>query len=343
MNKKIAVFGSLTEDLFVAPSFTSVLTQSDEHQKKSFMMLPYGGKVSAEYIETHYGGGSANVAVALSHLGFITASFGSIGGDSVADRIIQNLKEKKVETKGLVQKSEMKSGFSLILTAFDGERTVVFTPEANSAFDQYIEKDLLSFAPEAIHLCHLSASVFAPIRTQLIHYISQNPSLFFSWNPGKTDIALGLDFHNTLFSFCDVLFLNAEEAESFSGIQRSPAYTSYGTLKRKSVQVSEIDDFSNIATVFLSRGVKTVVITDGRKGAMVYSESESFFVPVVDLPRVSTLGAGDAFASGFIAGMLARKDLHFAGKCASMLAASVVGKRGAQEGLLSFEELLINT
>lgn len=338
IQKKIAVLGSLTEDLFVSPHQTEILTQASESKKTSYMMLPYGGKISAEYIETHYGGGAANVAVSLSTWGFAPMVFGSVGGDAVGKRIIENLKNHRVQTNGIQETPEMKSGFSLILNAFDGERTVIFTPEANSHFYSLPESILEKFSPDAIHACHLAAPSEAPIRKSLEKYLADHPSTIFSWNPGKTDIALGIEKNIPLLSQCSILFLNAEEAEMFSGKTRKENHTSYGAKKRATLIPHEMADFTEVASVFLHQGTQQVVITDGRKGAVRFFLENTMvsteYIPPIDSPRVSTLGAGDAFASGFLGALLMGKDLHFAGKYASMNAASVVGKRGAQEGIL---------
>lgn len=337
----IAVFGSLTEDLFVDPYGMEIMTMVSENQQKSAFVLPYGAKLTAKHVETHYGGGCANVAVALSKLGFSAIPFGAVGSDDIAQRIENNFLQTGVVPDGITTIENKKSGFALIITAFDGERTVIFHPAANILFNDFDETALVRHAPKHIHLCHLSAANHTPIRTKIQKYIAENTDVSVSWNPGKTDIMMGIEAHTALLNRCSFLFLNAEEAELFSGLTRVSAYQNHEEELRATIHIDTIADFTHIASVFLQKGVQHVVITDGRKGAMVYSVDDSFFVAPVDSPRISTLGAGDAFASGFLAGWLKRKDLHFAGTCASMLAASVVGKRGAQEGLMNGEELFL--
>lgn len=325
---KIAVFGSLTEDLFVEPEQAQIMTMElKTGEKQKYMVLPYGAKLSAQYLETRYGGGCSNVSVALSCLGYSTMAFGAVGDDSMGERICENFNQHNVRSDGVVRLQSSKSGSALIITAYDGERTVVFSPESNRKFEDYSSELLFDFSPEFLHLCHLSASKDSLIRQKLFQYIQESDSLCFSWNPGRSDISLGIDYHSNFLKKCFFLFLNAEEAEEFSQKDR--------------IIHDQFDDFSEIASVFLKKGVAHVIITDGQKGAMIYSQHEKIFIPTVDSPRVSTLGAGDAFASGFLGGWIYRKNLQFAGKCASMLAASVVSKRGAQEGLLSGKQLFI--
>ena len=72
----IAVFGSLTIDLFVQPSESQIITTTTEHSEKMLFALPHGGKISAEHIQEHFGGGSSNVGVSFSRLGNEVSAFG---------------------------------------------------------------------------------------------------------------------------------------------------------------------------------------------------------------------------------------------------------------------------
>ena len=87
-------------------------------------------------------------------------------------------------------------------------------------------------------------------------------------------------------------------------------------------------------------GYQVIVITDGGHGAYAYSGKEYFYCPCFDGPIVSTLGAGDAFASTFC-GALKRTHLDI-GKSlmyGSVNSASVISYFGATEGLITFEEI----
>ena len=85
---------------------------------------------------------------------------------------------------------------------------------------------------------------------------------------------------------------------------------------------------------------QVIVITDGGKGAYAYNGREYFYCPCFDGPVVSTLGAGDAFASTFCAAM-SRYNID-TGKslvAASINSGGVVSEFGATQGLLSFDEI----
>ncbi len=87
-------------------------------------------------------------------------------------------------------------------------------------------------------------------------------------------------------------------------------------------------------------GSKITVVTDGKNGAAVYENGSKILEkPALDVPVVETTGAGDAFASGFLAAMFYEKDLETALDWGLKNSASVIQKVGAIEGLLNYERL----
>ena len=350
----IAVLGSLTIDLFVQPSETKIITQMTEEFSESFFALPHGGKISAEHIQEHFGGGAANVGVSFARLGNTVSCLGAVGEDSNGKKILENLHAEKISTAFVQKYSDTKSGFSLILNAFDGERTVIFTSEANQKFEKIAS---LSDECNAVYLCHLSGKNPQKIFSQLEYFLGQDNSRKFFWNPGKERIEEGLEKNKKLLSHCDVLFLNTEEAEKFSGLSahkkishreeiqnKHTLDTSFQKYKKDNNVPDFVLEVGHIAEKFLEMGVKTVVITDGRKGAQVFSKRKNelyLFIPCVSSKRVDTLGAGDSFASAFSHFYLQGETLQKCGEYASINAASVVAHQGAQDGLLTHKKIQI--
>ena len=85
---------------------------------------------------------------------------------------------------------------------------------------------------------------------------------------------------------------------------------------------------------------QVVVITDGSKGAYAYEGKNFYYCPIFPSEVISTLGAGDAFASTFCAALYRNtKDIGQALMYGSVNSSAVVSKFGATEGLLSFDEI----
>lgn len=82
----------------------------------------------------------------------------------------------------------------------------------------------------------------------------------------------------------------------------------------------------------------------GSKGAIVADESSMYEIPPYSVKVIDNIGAGDAFAAGFLCGILEERDLFTCGKMGAMMGAQAVGTLGDIEGLPDRKrlELLLN-
>ena len=89
-----------------------------------------------------------------------------------------------------------------------------------------------------------------------------------------------------------------------------------------------------------STDAKVVIITDGKHGVYAYDGKKYYRCPEFPAKVVSTLGAGDALSSTFMAALdYTNWNIEKSLMLASVNAASVVSNFGAQEGFLTFEEM----
>jgi fructokinase len=83
------------------------------------------------------------------------------------------------------------------------------------------------------------------------------------------------------------------------------------------------------------RGPRIVVLTDGAKGATVFTPEAETRVPAVPVDVVDTIGAGDAFSAGFLLRWLEnRDDVVGAARRAAQLATVACAQRGATPPLV---------
>lgn len=319
MSKPFLTVGSLTFDIFVRPEAQEIIKQKN----KDHFALPFGEKVRVSDVHECFGGGAANVAVGLRRLGLPAMVIGAIGKDSWGEMIVKNLQKERVDSNHL-QKAREKTGFSVILNAFGGERTVLGYAGANHSLEKINEKTLQEAS--GVHLCHLSgksAQVFAALRA----FFEKNLEKFLSWNPGHEQIIHGLKHFAGFLPVVDVLSLNREEAEEFTRL-RAACGSTFG---------KNIYDLRPLMQAFYQTGFRGIlVITDGRRGAQATDGKTLYHCNInAKSPRIDTLGAGDAFCSGFCWSIFAGKDLPSALKFGTMNAESVVSYFGAQEGLLT--------
>ena len=86
-------------------------------------------------------------------------------------------------------------------------------------------------------------------------------------------------------------------------------------------------------------GPKVVVITDGPDGAYLHDGQKYWFMPIFPAPIVERTGAGDAFGSGFMGGVLSGKSYEEALRWGTVNSASKLGYIGPQTGLLNKETM----
>lgn len=124
------------------------------------------------------------------------------------------------------------------------------------------------------------------------------------FNPSAKDLQKGKDFLQPILNVVDILIVNKEEFE--------------------------------ILEKFKS---KITVVTNGPNGADVFENDKSWHLNALPAKVIETTGAGDAFSSGFLAGLYFGKNIEEAMKWGMANSASVISQIGAQTGLLTQEQI----
>ncbi len=100
------------------------------------------------------------------------------------------------------------------------------------------------------------------------------------------------------------------------------------------------DDENAIADFYLNKGVSTVIVKLGEKGAFVKTKEDSFIVPGFKVEKVvDTVGAGDGFAVGVISGLLEGLSLKDAVRRGNAVGALAVMSPGDNDGLPNPDQL----
>ena len=160
-----------------------------------------------------------------------------------------------------------------------------------------------------------------PYHDQVADWLDENPDVKLAFQPGTFQMEAGTERLKRIYARSDVLILNREEAASVG----------HG-------------DHANLHDLFdhlHALGPKIVVITDGPDGAYASNGQERFQMPLYPdpAPPVDRTGAGDAFASTFVAALIKGNTIEGALQWAPINSMSVVQKVGAQAGLLSEKEI----
>lgn len=297
------------------------------------MSYPYGAKVEITDFDSKVGGGGVNTAVNFANLGYKTSAIFKIGDDIYSDGILESFKNKNIDLTNIIQDAKISTGFSIILVSFQGDRTVLAHRGANAMikksdinFDAIKNAKLLYIAP----MNGDSTKVLDDIAT----FANEN-NVYVCFNAGSSSIKKGFNYLKKILGNANIVVMNKEEASLATQIQVRP--------DTRDIKYSEELIHPDVKEMFKKlkvREYQIIVITDGGHGAYAYDGENYYYCPVFDGPVVSTLGAGDAFASTFCAALSKTKvNIGKALMYASVNSAGVVSQFGATEGLLTFDEI----
>lgn len=329
----VITIGSATIDVFVRCDDANIVSVQSTNKKSEFMSYTYGSKLEITDFSTNVGGGGVNTSVNFANLGFDTAVIFKMGEDIYSKGILKYFADKKVDLSHTVQTSKTSTGFSIILVSFEGDRTVLAHRGGNGEikkedidFDAIKKAKLLYLAP----LNGKSTKVLEP----LVKFAHEN-GVKVCVNAGTSSIKRGFEYMQKILAEADVVVMNKEEAQMCTNIEIRPD-TSEHKYSEEKIHPDLVANLKKLK----AKDYQIVVITDGSNGAYAYDGKRFFFCPVYPGKVVSTLGAGDAFASTFCASMSKTGlDIGKSLVYGSVNSGSVVSKFGATEGLLTFEQI----
>ena len=324
----VITIGGSTQDIFVESDRGKIFNIETISSKESYLCFDYGAKIEMDNVAYDIGGGACNAAVNLSNLGLNTGIITKIGDDLTAKAITQRFNERNIDTSMVIQSKEDNTGFSIILTSYEGDRTVLTHRGANNTINESeIDFEKINHS-KWLYVASLSGESNL-VLDKLAEYV-ENSGVNMAFNPGSTQLKRGIEDLKKTLEKAEILVLNRSEASMVTGISnKSPEQPSICD-----------DNLKEIIVKLRKYCPNTVVITEGKRGAYAFNGKKLYYCPIFPSKVVSTLGAGDAFSSTFVASMIKyKKNIEKSLKLASINSASVVQSFGAQSGLKTFEEL----
>lgn len=329
----VITIGSATMDVFVECDDANIVSAVTKCNKSEFMCYPYGAKVEVTEFTSNTGGGGVNTALNFANLGFKTSAICKIGDDIYSRGVLEALSKSTLDLSNIIQDKSVSTGFSIILLSFQGDRTVLAQRGANATLKKSeINFDAIKQA-KTLYIAPLSGES-NKVLTSIVDFANEN-GVSVCFNAGTTSLKRGFKYIKKIIDTAEIVVMNKEEASMCTKIEERPD--------------SRIEKFSNnlihpdIKEMLkkLKIGEKQIiVITDGKYGAYAYDGATYYQCDNFPATVVSTLGAGDAFASTFC-GALSRTNFDI-GKSlmyGAVNSASVVSKFGASEGFLTFDEI----
>ncbi|MEK9158740.1 MAG: carbohydrate kinase family protein [Patescibacteria group bacterium] len=275
------------------------------HSDRCVICFNYADKLPVDKINRKVAGNAANNAVGAARLGLKSAIYTIIGNDGTGTQIKDVFKKEKVSAEYLIHDPKKETNSSVVIN-FKGERTI-----------------LVYHAPRTYNLPY-------KINTKWMYYTSVGPEhlklnkqviklvkdkkIKLGYNPGTYQLRAGPKHVKEVLQVCEALFVNKEEAARIVGAQF---------------------DNRHYLMALHKLGPKIVVITDGRNGSFVFDGVKFWQMGILNTPVVERTGAGDSFATAFIAALFHKKSVSTAMCWGTCNSSSVIMKYGPQDGLLT--------
>ena len=268
-------------------------------------MLPAGKQL---------GGAPANFAYHVKQLGLPAKVVSAVGKDELGDEILTLFQEKKIPS--LVQQITYPTG--TVQVSLDEAGIPSYEIKTDVAWDNILYTDELEeLAHHTQVVCFGSLAQRNSVSCETINRFLD--AMSDAENVWKVfDINLRQQFytkevlHRSLCK-CNILKINDEELEKVSELFHLPA-TTMDKQCRELLSIYQL---------------KMVILTCGEKGSYVVTPEETFYKDTPHVKVVDTVGAGDAFAAAFIAGILKGDSISEAHQLAVDVSAQVCTQPGA--------------
>lgn len=308
----VITVGSSTIDVFAGVKSELIKIKTIHHEEE-LIAYPCGSKILINKLGFLTGGGGTNTAVCFSRLGLKVAYLGMMGNRSNSKLIQKELHQEKIKFLG-IQSRKYHTGYSIILESLESDRTILAYKGANNHL-KYKSIDLKKLKTKWFYFSSMVDESYATLEKLAKFAVENNIKIAF--NPSNYLAEKGYHYLKEVISRTTLLVLNNEEAMLLAG-RGSP---------------------EELIRTIMNFGPEIVVLTDGKKGAYTISKNKFLTVVPNKIKPVETTGAGDAFASTYLAGIINGYSVEDRLRFASLNASFVVQEKGAKNGLSDYKKL----
>jgi sugar/nucleoside kinase (ribokinase family) len=314
----ILCVGDSKIDIFLQIPETNPHFGLDKTQNKLF--VSFGEKIYIEKYILGMGGNATNAAVGMSRLGLNVGLCAEIGKDELSQKILNDLKKENVNTENLVQTDKEDTSISIGLN-YKGDRTL---------FTEHVQRDHnFSFENIQTKFVYLTSlgNIWENTYEKVLEFVKRSGAKL-TFNPGSIQLEKRSKAFMDIIENADYIFVNKEEAEEILyGEELNLANNDTARIKKLLYGIKSL-------------GAKNVVITNGDNGSYAEDKDNNIYhLGILKTDVVEKTGAGDAYSAGFLAAIIHGLDITETMKWGAINSASVIGKIGAEEGLLRKIEL----
>ncbi|MCX6707017.1 MAG: carbohydrate kinase family protein [Candidatus Woesearchaeota archaeon] len=313
----IITIRSATVDAFVKTSMEELIDIKTPTSEQELTCYPLGAKILIKELQFMTGGGGTNAAVSFARLGLKTAYAGNLGKDESADRILSELKKEHIDFIGTMDK-KAKTNFSVVLNSIGHDRSILVYRDSSENLD-FGKLNKPKMKAKWFYFSSMTGNSFEA-GLKLMDYGAKN-RIKIAYNPSEYQVKDGARKLKPLLEKTDVIIFNREEAAMLTGMNTE-------------------DRIENLLAAVRKLGPKIAAITDGPKGAYCSEGITLYAIIPRKVKVVETTGAGDAFASSFVAGLAKGYGIEFCMRLALANSESVIQYYGAKNILLKWNEAM---
>ncbi len=261
------------------------------------------------------GGKGANQAYASARLGAEVAMIGRVGGDAFGEQLVNSLKKAGVDTQHIIHDTDASTGIALIVVEEGGQNSIVVSSGANGRVTP-LDVSRAEDAIRSANLILLQLEIPLPAVIKAAQCAKKH-GVKVILNPAPAQ-----QLPAELLSMTDILIPNETEAAMLSGCD-----------------VNTDDGIRQAASGLRQSGVKTIIMTQGSRGASLITENGIEHFPAFPVEPVDTTAAGDAFVGSFAVAFAEGRPLTEAVRCGNAAGALASTKRGAQPSMPGRDDL----
>lgn len=257
------------------------------------------------------GGDSFNNSIDLAKLGNNVCYIGRIGSDAVGEYLLKQGQEAGIDMDHIVRSPNPHAKMNILIHN-NGNRSFLYYPGTSAEFcvddiDFSVLDDCrIVTVGGTFHLTKFDGS-----GTKALFQEAKKRNVITAMDVTKDFSGRWNQIIECCYPYLDYFLPSIEQAEQIAGTP----------------------DEQKIAGFLLERGVKNVAIKLGSRGCYFQNQKYAFYCGCYQVPVVETTGAGDAFVSGFLTGVLKGYSPERCVRLGTACSAQVIQEVGANAGI----------
>ena len=289
------------------------------------------------------GGSPLNIAVACARLGVKASLLTAVGNDKVGEFILDFLNKEGVNTSCITVKENARSS-AVVLGIEPPDKFPLVYYRDNAADSQVTIDDVLNANIENHRILLINGTALNIEPSRSATFCAAEIA-----NKNNVDVVLDLDFRADQWHdyrafglmvraiLPKVKIAIGTEEEILAATLNEASQVS---IKDQQISAPEIKgDIDHSIAQLLELGIEILLVKRGEKGVSIYKNDKTREdVPGFPVEVLNVLGAGDAFAGGFLYGILKGWNLYKSCRMGNASGAQVVTKKGCANFMPTLNE-----